>query len=122
MKLRTVRAGIVHNSSVTDHERGFLMRRFAYAAIGLLLLPALLWFSFGRADEKPAAPTPKKIDAFSLKDTDGKEWSLDALGKKKAVVVVFIGIECPISNAYLPALDALHKKYADKDVQFLAIN
>ena len=98
------------------------MRRFAYAAAGLLVLPALLWLSLGRAEEKSVNPAPRKVDNFTLKDTDGKEWSLDALSKTKAVVVVFIGIECPVSNAYLPALNELHKKYADKDVQFLAVN
>src|SRR6266852_1418659 len=98
------------------------MRRFAYAAAGLLLLPALLWFSLGRTEEKPANPASRKVDNFTLKDTDGKDWSLDALSKKKAVVVVFVGLECPVSNAYLPVLNELHKKYADKDVQFLAIN
>jgi peroxiredoxin len=98
------------------------MRRFAYAAAGLSLLPALLWLALGRAEERPADPAPRKVDNFTLKDTDGKEWSLDGLAKKKAVVVVFIGLECPISNAYLPVLNDLHKKYADKDVQFLAVN
>jgi thiol-disulfide isomerase/thioredoxin len=96
------------------------MRRFAIAAAGLLLLPALLLFSFGRADEK-SAPTPRKIDTFTLNDVDGKEWSLGALKEKKAIVVVFIGLECPISNAYAPVLTELEKKYA-KDVQFVAIN
>src|SRR5262245_58787771 len=99
------------------------MRRFAYAAAAALLVtPALLWLSLGRADEKPANPAPRKVENFTLKDTDGKEWSLDGLAKKKAAVVVFVGLECPISNAYVPVLNDLSKKYADKDVQFLAIN
>ncbi len=92
------------------------MRRIAYAA-GLLLLPTLLVFP-ARADDKPA---PRKIDNFTLPDVDGKDWSLKAIKDKKAIVVVFIGLECPISNAYAPVLAELHKKYG-KDVQFVAIN
>ena len=96
------------------------MRRIATAAAGLLVLPALFLFSFGRADDKPAS-APRTIDNFTLQDVNGKEWSLNALKEKKAIVVVFIGIECPISNAYAPVLTELHKKYGN-DVQFLAIN
>src|SRR5262249_50243585 len=121
MKHRTTCVGIPRIPLFSD-TRGHPMRRFASAA-ALLLVPALLWFSFGRADEKaPAQAAPRKVENFTLKDTDGKDWSLDALAKKKAVVVVFVGLECPISKAYLPVLNELHKKYADKDVQFLAIN
>jgi peroxiredoxin len=98
------------------------MRRFFFAPLGLLVLPALLWMSFGRADDKPAAPKTRKIDTFTLKDTEGKDWSLNGLSKKKAIVVVFIGLECPITNAYMPMLNELHKKYAAQDVQLLAIN
>ena len=92
------------------------MRRFAFAAA--VLLPALLLL-FGRADDKPA-PT-RKLENFTLSDVDGKEWSLKALKEKKAIVVVFLGLECPISNAYAPVLSDLQKKYGN-DVQFLAIN
>ena len=35
----------------------------------------------------------------------------------KAVVVVFLGTECPINNAFMPRLAELHKEYADKGVR-----
>ena len=50
----------------------------------------------------------------------GKAWSLADLKDKKAVVVVFLGTECPINNAYMPRLAELHKEYAAKGVQFVA--
>ena len=37
-------------------------------------------------------------------------------------MVVFIGLECPIANAYVPVLNDLHKKCAAQDVQLLAID
>ena len=99
------------------------MRRFAFAAAGLLVLPALLLLSFGRTPDRQANRRfTRKIDNFTLTDLDGKEWSLNGLKNKKAIVVVFTGIECPINNAYMPVLTALQKQYAAKDVQFLAIN
>ncbi len=74
-----------------------------------------------KADE-PAAPLGKKIDRFALKDTAGKTWSLADLKDRKAVVVVFLGTQCPINNAFLPRLAELHKTYSARGVQFLAIN
>src|SRR5713226_9421202 len=64
----------------------------------------------------------KKIPDFKLPDHRGRQVSLSDFQDKKAVVVVFIGTECPINNAYMPTLAGLHKSYTDKAVQFLAIN
>src|SRR5437660_11171943 len=59
---------------------------------------------------------------FALQNVDGQGHSLHGYKDKKAVVVVFVGTECPIANLYLPSLVELHKKYAGKGIQFLAIN
>ena len=56
----------------------------------------------------------KKIPDFKLPDHRGRQASLSDFQDKKAVVVVFIGTECPINNAFMPRLAALHKEYADK--------
>ena len=40
----------------------------------------------------------------------------------KALVVVFMGTECTISNSFMPRLAELSNTYAAKGVQFLAIN
>ena len=61
-------------------------------------------------------------DDFSLKDTTGKTHSLAGYKDKKAVVIVFLGTQCPINNAYLPVLAELHQKYVAKGVQLLGIN
>jgi peroxiredoxin len=73
------------------------------------------------SEDKPAPA--KKIGNFTLSDPrDQTRVSLDGLKDKKAVVVVFVGIECPINNAYWPVLAELHKKYSSKGLQFLAVN
>src|SRR2546425_927692 len=70
--------------------------------IAILLIPATLH----------ASPTVVK---FKLNAIDGKPWSLDSDAKdKKAVVVVFIGTQCPVNNAYMPKLVELEKQYRDK--------
>ena len=61
--------------------------------------------------------------AFSLPDArTGKPVALADFKDKKAVVVVFLGTQCPINNAYLPRLAELAKEYEGKGVQFLGVN
>ncbi len=72
--------------------------------------------------EKPAV-ADKPVADFSLPDPrhDGRKVSLADL-KEKVVVVVFVGTECPINNAYMPRLVELHDEFAKKGVAFLAVN
>lgn len=72
-----------------------------------------------------AAPAEKvgfAVENFTLKDTAEKARSLSDYKERKAVVVVFLGTECPVNNAYLPVLAELHKKYDALGVTFLAVN
>jgi peroxiredoxin len=64
----------------------------------------------------------KKIAAFTLNDSNGKSVSLSALREKKALVVVFIGTECPLSNLYMVRLAELAREFRPRGVSFLAIN
>jgi peroxiredoxin len=64
----------------------------------------------------------KKIDNFTLKGADGKPISLYDLKDKKAVVVVFLSFDCPVSNSYAPALAELAKANESRGVSFLAVN
>src|SRR5262249_50381515 len=62
------------------------------------------------------------VENFTLKDYSGKTFSLAGCRDSKAVVVVFLGTECPINNAFVPVLSDLHRNYAEKGVQLIAIN
>src|SRR5262245_18606455 len=66
--------------------------------------------------------TAKVISDFTLDDARGEAVSLASFKDKKAIVVLFLGTECPINNAFLPHLAQLHKTYAARGVQFLGIN
>jgi peroxiredoxin/mono/diheme cytochrome c family protein len=94
------------------------MRPLALWTVVLALLALAAGNSF-RADSPPPA---KKVGDFTLRDAADNAFSLGDFKAKKAVVVVFVGTECPINNAFMPRLAQLHKEYADKGVQFLAIN
>ncbi|MFO0876561.1 MAG: redoxin domain-containing protein [Gemmataceae bacterium] len=69
-----------------------------------------------RADARTIAP-------FRLPDprTD-KMVDLNDGQASKAIVVLFLGTECPLNNEYLPELTRLHTTYSAKGVRFLGIN
>jgi peroxiredoxin len=62
------------------------------------------------------------VPSFALKDVHRRTRSLDQFKDKKAFVVVFVGTECPLANLYMPTLVEMHNAYAEKGVQFIAIN
>jgi peroxiredoxin len=63
-----------------------------------------------------------KVADFTILDADGQPLSFYGYRDKKALVVVFIGNDCPIANLYFATLADLDRKYTDKGVKFLAIN
>src|SRR6516162_10243676 len=64
----------------------------------------------------------KKVADFALRDTSDQRVSVESYKDKKAIVVVFVGTECPINNAYLLPLSKMYATYSSRGVQFLAIN
>jgi peroxiredoxin len=86
------------------------MPRFCAAAFALLLPASLL------------AAEPLRTVDFSLKDSSDRTWSLAGLKDSKAIVIVFLGTDCPVNNAYAPRLAELHKEFDGKGVHFLGIN
>src|ERR1700722_20043737 len=87
----------------------------------LLLVSGITAISEARADQ-PAAEKAGAAVSFSLKDVGGRDVALTDFRDKKAIVVVFIGTECPVNTYYMPRLKELQSKYAAMGVQFLAIN
>jgi peroxiredoxin len=64
----------------------------------------------------------KKIDNITLHDKVGHPRSLYDLKDKKAIVIVFLSFDCPVSTSYSSALAELAKSYRGKQVAFVAVN
>jgi peroxiredoxin len=76
-----------------------------------------------------AAETPsigrnvgRMVPDFTLKDASGNPVRLYGFRGKKAVVVVFLGTDCPVGNLYAPRLAELARAYREKGVVFLGVN
>jgi peroxiredoxin len=89
--------------------------------LGSVLVLAGLFGLAGALRAQTAQPA-RNVRTFTLKDAADRPWSLKDLADRKAIVVVFLGTECPINNAYLPRLAELSGTYGPKGVAFVAVN
>ncbi|QQS37286.1 MAG: thioredoxin family protein [Ignavibacteriales bacterium] len=62
------------------------------------------------------------VENFTLKDVEGKSHSLNDYKKSKAIVIIFVSTQCPVSNAYNSRMAELYMDYKDKDITILGIN
>lgn len=73
-------------------------------------------------DPKEENGLGRKIEDFTLADSQGKEHSLDGFAKQKALVVVFLGTDCPLVKLYADRLSELARDYQKKGVGFVGID
>jgi peroxiredoxin len=91
--------------------------------LGVFTILTATAFVPAAAEVKAAPPqVGAAVPGFTLKDIHRRPRSLDGFKDKKSYVVVFVDTECPLANLYFPTLIELHREYASKGVQFLAIN
>jgi peroxiredoxin len=75
------------------------------------------------AGEVPAPPAiGSTIEEFSLPDVDGTERSLKSLTGKNGTVLIFIAVQCPVSNAYNERMAKLAEDYKAKGIAVIGIN
>ena len=73
--------------------------------------------------EIPAPPAiGATIEDFSLPDVNGTERSLKSLAGKKGTVLLFIAVQCPVSNAYNERMEKLAEDYKAKGIAVIGIN
>jgi peroxiredoxin len=67
------------------------------------------------------AASPSTLPQFSLSDTSGRSHSPDEWTAKRAIVLLFMGTDCPLSNNYVPELNRMYALYAPRGVAFYAV-
>jgi len=63
----------------------------------------------------------KEVRPITFVDTKGKKWELHDQKDAKVIVVTFLDFKCPISNRYVPVLNALAEKYKESGVVVAAV-
>jgi len=85
------------------------------------LLASLVFIA--ASGELVAADAPLgQVPPFKLFDVDGREATRDDWTGKKAVILFFVGAECPVSNGYSPLMQRLADKYAPLGVDCWAVH
>jgi peroxiredoxin len=73
--------------------------------------------------EIPAPPAiGSTIEDFTLPDVTGQDRSLKSLAGKKGTVLLFIAVQCPVSNAYNERMEKLAQDYKAKGITVIGIN
>ncbi len=93
-----------------------------FAAL-FLIAAAVLATGVRAKGEGPAPPAiGATIEDFTLPDVDNKERSLKSLAGKNGTVLLFIAVQCPVSNAYNERMAKLAEDYKAKGIAVIGIN
>ena len=77
----------------------------------------------GTANDIPAPPAiGATIEDFTLPDVYGKEQALNYLKGKNGTVLIFIAVQCPVSNAYNERMAKLAQDYKARGISVIGIN
>src|SRR5688500_7935481 len=91
----------------------------------LSILLALVFVIAGvaYANEVPAPPAiGSTIEDFTLPDANGADRSLKSLAGKNGTVLLFVAVQCPVSNAYNERMEKLAQDYKAKGIAVVGIN
>ena len=90
----------------------------------LFVVAGVAFAANARAEgEIPAPPViGATIGDFTLPDVDNKEQSLKSLAGKNGTVLLFISVQCPVSNAYNERMEKLAQDFKAKGINVIGIN
>src|ERR1043165_320376 len=93
-------------------------RNLSILLASLFVIAGAVFAHSARAEgEVPAPPAiGSTIEDFTLPDVDNKEQSLKSLASKNGTVLLFIAVQCPVSNAYNERMAKLAEDYQSKGI------
>src|SRR5256885_3526653 len=83
---------------------------------------ALVSLAVSGAQSPAAVSVGQAAPAFKLRDYLGAEHASDDWAEKKAVVIVFLGTECPLAKLYGARLAELATRYEPQGVAVIGID
>jgi len=58
---------------------------------------------------------------FTLRDVDGVDHRQEEWASKRAIIIFFTTVDCPLSNGYVPEMNRIRQEYASRGVAFYAV-
>ena len=102
-----------------------MKKRLALILPAALLLSAFVIAGSGRSidgDIPAPAAIGSTIEDFTLPDVDGTNRTLASLKGKNGSVILFIAVQCPVSNAYNERMEQLAQDFKAKGINVIGIN
>ena len=101
-----------------------MTRKLSILLASLFVIAGAVFAHSARAEgEVPAPPAiGATIEDFTLPDVDNKDRSLKSLAGKNGTVLLFIAVQCPVSNAYNERMAKLAEDYQAKGIAVIGIN
>src|SRR5215510_9027020 len=101
-----------------------MKRNLSILLASLFVIAGAVLATGARAEgEVPAPPAiGATIEDFTLPDVDNKDHSLKSLAGKNGTVLLFIAVQCPVSNAYNERMEKLAEDYKAKGINVVGIN
>lgn len=93
-------------------------RAVALAVVAAAVLGGFWWL---RQGPPPEPGVLHRVSSFVLKDPSGRVHTPADWSGSRAVVLLFLGAECPISNAYAPEMRRLAGEYGPRGVAFRGV-
>lgn len=99
-------------------------RNLSILFVSLFVIAGAVFSIGARAEgEVPAPPAiGATVEDFTLPDVDNKDRSLKSLAGKNGTVLLFIAVQCPVSNAYNERMAKLAEDYQAKGIAIIGIN
>ncbi len=95
-----------------------LLLALALASAALAALPR----DASAADTPNGVAIGAMVEDFKLPDAAGRASSLSSLKGAKGTVLIFISVQCPVSNAYNERMEKLARDYKARGVNVVGIN
>ncbi|HKP46382.1 MAG TPA: thioredoxin family protein [Pyrinomonadaceae bacterium] len=101
-----------------------MKRNLSILLASLFVIAGVIFATGARAEGEVSAPPAigATIEDFTLPDVDNKERSLKSLAGKNGTVLLFIAVQCPVSNAYNERMAKLAEDYKAKGIAVIGIN
>ena len=99
-------------------------RSLSILLASLFVIAGAVFAAGARAEGEVPAPAAigSTIEDFTLPDVDNKDRSLKSLAGKNGTVLIFIAVQCPVSNAYNERMAKLAEDYQAKGIAIIGIN
>ena len=97
-----------------------ILLAFAFVIAGAVAGSRVARATEGEVPSPPAIGAT--IEDFTLPDVSGQERSLKSLAGKNGTVLLFIAVQCPVSNAYNERMEKLAADYKAKGITVIGIN